>query len=90
MLADRLGDLQHVAQVRRAIFVRRSADGDEYHLGKRDRGCDVRREVQAALLLVALDEGVEPGFVNGHDVLLEPIDLSLVDVGAGDVVSVLR
>ena len=29
LLADRLGDGEHVAQVGRAVFVRRRADGDE-------------------------------------------------------------
>ena len=42
---------------------------------------------QAALLLVALDELVEPGLVDRQDVLLQPVDLALIDVGADDVVA---
>ena len=55
VLADRLGDGEHVPQVGRAVFVRRRADGDEHDLGARDRGADVGRELEAALRLVALD-----------------------------------
>ena len=37
VLADDLGDAEHVAEVGRAILVRRSADGDEYDFRRRDR-----------------------------------------------------
>ena len=60
MLANRFGDVQDVTQVRRAVFIGRCPDGDEHHLGARDSSADVGREVEATLLLVTLDERIEP------------------------------
>ena len=48
---------------------------------------DVGRELQAALPLIALDDRVEARLVDRQDVLLQPVDLCLVDVGADDLVA---
>ena len=87
VLADDLRHLEHVSKVRGSVLVRRGADRDEHDLGSRDRGRNVRREMEPALLLVALDERVETGLVDGQDVLLQAVDLRLVDVRTGHVVS---
>src|SRR5688572_19324723 len=42
--------------------------------------------MKPALLLVTLYKGVEPRFVNWEDVLLEPVNLVLIDVRAGNIV----
>ena len=64
-----------MAQIGRAVLVGRRADGDEHHLGRRDGGGDVGRELEPALLLIALDERIEPGLVDREDVLLQTLDL---------------
>ena len=42
--ADGLGDVEHVAQIRGSIFVRRRADRDEHHVRLTDGPGDIRRE----------------------------------------------
>ena len=88
--SDGVGDSQHMAQVRRAILVRRSSDRDEDDFGSRDRRADVRGEHETTLLLIPFDQAVEARFVNGQDVLLQPIDLFLIDVRADHLISGLR
>jgi hypothetical protein len=78
---------EHVPQVRRAIFVRRSADGDEHDIRRRDRGGDVGREAKPPLALITFDVVVEARLVDRQDILLQPIDLRLVEVCADDGVS---
>ncbi len=79
--------LEHVAQVRGAVFVRRRADGDEHHFGAGDRAGDVGGERQPPAPLVALDEVIEPGLVDRQDVLEQPFDLGRVDVGADHLIA---
>jgi hypothetical protein len=87
VLADLVGHAKDVTQVGGSVLVRRRAHGDEHHVGPRDRARNVGGELQAALLLVPLDHGVQPGLVNRDDVLLEPFDLLGVGVRACHVVA---
>ena len=48
---------------------------------------DVRRELEAACLHVALDISLEAGFVDRYLALVQASDLALVDVVADDVVA---
>ncbi len=76
-----------MAEVGRAVLVRRRPDGDEHDLGAADRLGDVGGEREPLLLLVPLDEILEPRLVDRQDVLLQLVDLAGVDIGADDVVA---
>ena len=83
-------DREHVAQVGRAVFVRRRADRDELEQAVRDAFRRVGRELEAPLVDVALDEHVEAGLVDRDLALLQALDLARVDVDADDVVAGFR
>ncbi len=83
---DLARDIEHVAQVGRAVLVRRRPHRDEDHLGAGDRAPDVGRERQALLALVPLHELLQPRLVDRDHVALQRLDLPRVHVGAGDVV----
>ena len=66
---------QHVRKVRRAVFVRRRAHGDEDDVGVLDRLVVARGELQPARL-AAHDHGVEAGLVDGNLAAAQAIDLA--------------
>ena len=90
VLADLARDSENVLKIGGAVFIRRSADGDEQNVGRRNRRADVGRETQASVLLVALDEILETRLVDRKNVLLQAFDLRLDHVGADDIVAGLR
>jgi hypothetical protein len=73
-----------------AVLARRRTDGDEDYLGRADRFGKIRREREPAFLLVPLYNRFKALLLNRQVVLLEPSDLLLVDVGAGDAVARFR
>jgi hypothetical protein len=87
---DLLGDGEDVAEVGGAVLVGRRADGDEDDARRRDRGGHVGREAETAAGLIALDEPLQAGLVDGKDVLLQAVDLLLIQIRADDVVPRLR
>ena len=87
VLADLLRHGEHVAEVRGAVLVGRGADGDEHDVRRRDGGRDVGREPESALALIPRDIVVEARLVDRQDVLLQPVDLRLIEVGAHDGIS---
>ena len=89
-LADGVGHRVDEAHLRRAVVPLGGAHGDEddgpvahglLHLGG---------EAQTLLLDVALDDVLEPRLEEGHLALPELLDLSLVHVGADDLVARVR
>ncbi len=83
-LGDLLGDLQHVRQVRRAVFGGRGADGHEHDLAILDRFGQVGAEVEA-VRPIALDQRGEAGLEERHLAGAQLLELLLVDVDTGDV-----
>lgn len=88
--ADIAGGRQHIAQVGGAIFVRRGAHGNELDIAETDAGFDVAGEAQAAGGMVAFDEFLQAGFVDGHFAGVEHLDLGGVEIQAKDVVAEFR
>ena len=85
--ADRLGDREHVREVRRAVLLGRGADGDELEQAVRDALLRAGREPEPALVEVALHDDVEARLVDRDLALLQALDLARVDVHAEDVVA---
>ena len=81
---------QHVLQVGRTIFVRWRADRDELHLPMRNARRDIRGEMQAAGLDVALHQRFEARFVDGNFPAFQLRDFSGVDVETHHVVAHFR
>ena len=90
VLADRARDREHVAQVGRAVLVRRRADGDDLEQAVRDRRPGVGRELQPALVPVAGDRLVEARLVDRDLAGVQARDLGRVDIDANDVVAGVR
>jgi hypothetical protein len=78
---------QHVRQVRGAVLFRRRADRDELEQPVRDALLGAGRESQAAFLVVATDDLVEPWLVDWDLAALQALDLARVDVHADHVVA---
>jgi hypothetical protein len=89
-LADRLGHLQHVGQVRRAVLVLRRADRDEEQVALVHGGREVGREEQPLLAHVAREHLLEPRLVDRDLARQQRVDLARVVVDAVDGVAVLR
>ncbi len=89
-LADRLGDLEHVGEIGRAVFGGRRPHGDEDHLGVADRFDHVGREAEATGLYVRGDQRVEARLVDGDFAPIQTGDLLGVDVRADHVVAEVR
>jgi hypothetical protein len=87
VLADGAGHGQNVFEIGRPVLVGRCAHGDELQHAVLDALGRRGGELQAIGFDIALDERVEPGFVDGDDALLQPFDLFRVDVHAEDVIA---
>jgi hypothetical protein len=87
VLADRAGDREYVFEVGRAVFVRRSADGDELEQAVVDAFLRGGRELQAFGFDVGLDQRIEPGLMDRDDPVLEAFDLLRIDIHAEDVIA---
>jgi hypothetical protein len=86
---DFTGDVEHVAQVRRTVLPRRSADGNEDDLRAAHAARQVGRKGQPLLAAVAAHHLLEARLVDGNAPALQQPDLGGVLVDADDVVSVL-
>jgi len=62
-----------MAQVGRAVFLRRGAHRDEDHIAVRHGLRGVGGEMDAALAVVARDHGVQTGLVNRHAARLQQL-----------------
>ena len=87
VFADLPGDGEDVAEVCRAVFIRRGADGDAVDVRVVHRVRQAGGEVEAAFGVVFFDDGVKAGFVDGQDAVFEVVDFLRADVHAGDVVA---
>ena len=87
---DGAGHLQHVAQIRRSVFVGRRAHGrkNDFHFGK--RFFQRRGEVQTSRFVVLLDQQFQIRLVNGNDPAAQPLDFRSVGIHAGNVYSQFR
>ena len=88
---DRRRDLRrrrvHVAQVGMPVApTRRRADRDEHRIGIADRLRQVRPEPETARLHIVRHKLVQPGLVDRHDALQQPIDLPRILVDAENIV----
>ena len=71
-----------MSQICRSVFIGRRSDGDEGYFASLDGVADVSREVESTGLLIAVDERIEAGLVDGDDVVLQAVDLLSIDIGA--------
>ena len=90
MRGDGARDGKHVAQVRRAILVRRRADRDHLEEAVRDPFGGIERELEPTLGLVASNQLVEPRLVDRDLAAVEALDLLRIDVDANDVIAGVR
>ena len=89
-VADGGGDLEHVAQIRRAVLVGRGADGDEDDPAVRHALGGIGGEAEPAGGGVRPHQIVEPGLVDRDAPGLQRLDLGGVDVDAEHLVADLR
>ncbi len=75
-------DAQHVLQIGRAVFVRRSADGDELNGGMLDGFFGVGGEAQSAFGDVAFHNWLQARLPDRDDALLQLVDLVLINIHA--------
>ena len=87
VVTDGLGDGLHILEVCGALVGHRGADGDEDDLALADGGSDIGGEGEPALGLVADDDVVEAGLVDGELIALEHLDFAGIDIGADDRVA---
>ncbi len=87
MRADRACNIEHVANVSRAVLVGRRADRDELEQPVRHAFCDVGRELQPARSAPATHDCLEPGLVDRQLAPLQPLDLGGVDVDTNHVIA---
>ncbi len=90
MLADGARDLDDVAQVGRAVLLRRRPHGDELHEPVRHAGGCIRRVVQTARLLGFSHDRLEPGLVDRQLAALQALDLVRVDIHRQHMVTGVR
>ena len=90
VLADRAGNVQDVAQVRRTVLARRCTHRAELEqaMGNALRGA--RREREPARLEVLAQHHLEPRFEDRRLALAQQVDLALIDVDAKHVVAGFR
>ena len=87
---DALGGVLDIGQVGRAVLLGRGADGDEDDLGLLHGGVQVRGELEAAIGDVAPDHLLQARLVDGHDALVQAVDLGRDLVHADHVVAHVR
>ena len=87
VLADGVGDREHMCQVGRTVLARRRADRDELKEPVRDTFCGVGGEFHASRFGVALDQPVEPGSWIGTSPRWSRCNLLRIDIDADDVVT---
>jgi hypothetical protein len=85
--ANKLGNLQHVLEIRCSILAGWRSYRNEDDIGRSDRLGQVGREGESLLFLIPLDERLQAGLVNGNLVFPQPRDLLLVDIRAADAVT---
>jgi hypothetical protein len=76
-----------VSKIGGAVFVRRCSDRDEDDICMPNRAWNVGRELETTTGLIALHELLEARLVDRQDVLLQPFDFLVIDVGADDFIS---
>ena len=86
-LRHRFDGRQHVAQVRRTVFVRRRTNGNEHELRAPHSRRNIGREREPLGTLIALDNHIQPGFEDRQHIPLKSLDLSRVEIGAHHVVT---
>ena len=90
MRADGPCSRQNMLQVRRAVFVRGRTHRDELKQPVVDALADVRGEAQPAPLACAIDEGLEPGFVDRQLAPFQAGNPVCVNIHAHHVIAGLR
>ena len=81
------GHGQHMLQIGRAIFLRRRAHGDEYHLTMVHGVGHFGGEVNAAFGPVATQQFLQSRLINGHTCRIEQSDFFRVVVYAQNLMS---
>src|SRR5690606_32817003 len=90
VLADGIGDLENVFQVRGPVLVGRCADGDEDDIGEIDALGNVGREPQTAGMHVVDHHRFQARLVDRQAAREQSFDLGLVGIDAQDVVADIR
>src|SRR5690606_25039346 len=85
-VGDLAGDAEDVGEVGRAVLAGRRREREEEDVRGFDGLGEVRREVEAVLAEVPLEEPLDAGLEDGELAAAELLDLPLVDVHADDVV----
>ena len=84
MLTKLTGDGQDVLQVGRAVFVGRCADSTEDDLHIVQHLGEVGGKLQTSVFDVALDKLFQAWFIDGHDAILEFLNLLGINIDTGD------
>ena len=84
------GNVEHMAEVRRTVRLRRRINGDEKQVAMADSNRRVGREAQPPRPSAVGEEFDKSRLVNRHDAALETVDPIRVDVHANDTVAHLR
>jgi len=85
VLSELTGHGQHVLQVGTAVLIGRRTYGREHHLDIVEHLGEVGGEVQAVVLHIAPNKLLKPGLIDGHDAILQLLNLGGVHVDTGDV-----
>ena len=87
ILADGAGHLHHMAEIGRAVFTGRGADGDQLEQSVLNGLGGIHRELQALRLQIAPDQCLEAGLVDGHLAPRQRGDLGRIHVHADDMIA---
>ena len=87
---ERFRDVEHMAQIRPPVFVRRRADRDEDDVDAVDDRAQIGSERQASRPHVFLDQRVQFRFVDRNLSVLQAFDLLRIRIYAGDFDSHFR
>ena len=85
VLSELSGDSKDVSQIGRAIFIGWRTYSREDHLYIIEDLGEVGGEVKTVELDIALDEFLETRLIDGHDAILELVDLLFIDIDTGDM-----
>ena len=85
VLSELSGDSKDISQIGRAIFIGWRTYSREDHLYIIEDLGEVGSEVETVELDITFDEFLKTRLIDGHDAILELVDLLLVDIDTGDM-----
>ena len=82
--------VEYVAQIRRAVLIRRSAHGNQLKQPVLHGALLVGAELEPSGLPIAANQRVQPGLMDRHFAVVEALDPLRIDVGAQHMIAGVR